>query len=102
MQLITHLCLFLCFNDVHEDDQDRSKYVGVMTDCVKSLNLTLVHFWLYCVKWTYNTVYNFARTKEYYWEVCGHLEELQVRLLNRRCRVGKEITVETKRVNLRS
>ena len=50
MQLITHLCLFLCFNDVHEDDQDRSKYVGVMTDCVKSLNLTLVHFWLYCVK----------------------------------------------------
>jgi hypothetical protein len=32
---------------VDEDDQDRSKYVGVMKDCAKCVNLTLVYFQLH-------------------------------------------------------
>jgi len=34
---------------VDENDQDRSKYVGVMKDCAECVNLTLVHFQLHCV-----------------------------------------------------
>jgi len=36
-----------CFD--HEDDQDRSKRVGVMTLHVKNLILILVHLLVYCV-----------------------------------------------------
>ena len=37
MYLIIQLCFYVCFNDLQqlpEDDQDRSKHVGFMTDCV--------------------------------------------------------------------
>lgn len=44
--LIVHLCFYICFIDVKylpEDDQGRSKHVGVMTVMCKSIILTLMY-----------------------------------------------------------